>query len=1465
LKDDGTVVAWGEADEGGLLTSSPSDIVNIYNNDHAFAAVDSAGNVTTWGDSGDGGDSLAVSSQLFDVIDIVATQEAFAALKSDGSVVTWGKAGRGGDSSTVAQFLQSGVVKVYATQQAFAARLDNGTVVAWGEVGDGGDASAVQAQLHDITDVFSNEKAFAAINSTGAVITWGDTNAGGDSSAVAQNISQDVVSVAGYPFGAAFAALTSGGAVYTWGSGKAADSSSVGETLQTTILSITPNANAFAVRDFLTLSPTSSPTMSPTPLSDSPTTSFPTIATNNPTLSPTVSPTLSPTTGPSVSPTKSPVTVSPTADFTIGQLKVSDNMDILNSASDVGVKVGAFIIHPHMDAIVTMDATRNQTLLRSAILTSLATGYIGLKIWEETPLGKVLHQAYDLTWNDKTCVMRGEPCDLLPLNNGEDNTVLAEWRAPALATNITSPYIVTWVDPTGFVRAMKPVFGDELLTYQTTEIEGGRDYSFNSFWQIFQTYILVLVALLICVGALLVWACLRLRRLRSRKSRFVLDTRQYRTVDGKVPKRKLGSQIEKTDRIKWYHWLYIVLVFLVQATIALLFTITFAALIFLSINQSHFDVLKQYPDFADKRDAQLTAVTAAIEAHYQAEMDRIDSQFSFLQTSCIGQDVVMANAYDSEKAAVRAFHDQQFDAPPSGVSSLDEISSEFACNVAEDSGAVYEKNSISYTTAVEDDGDIEFETLIIDDRFNESQVVSNLSFWCSEANWCKGYSYDRDNRDYYLFNVLPTPFIPVGGGPAGVCSVVTREEWPTIAAVFGNLTELQAEYILTYENEVANDIADFNKLLAAPGNESKNAMNVILDRAPLDAQALLENRTINNYNEFTSNTRTVTTDSGTVTTTRNEVILQVPDIEEEAPLPILEQAQAIVGNLTQAENEVANRTNNSVSILNQMGIEVVDVNLTTPVVPSISEYIEYPTYNFPSVPFLAALIALVLIFDITWVMIRWANIAASTGQYIIGIKTQMNDRDVGKPTRWVYELFCKQLFCCGCVASCYRCCMELDVRVWNLIYKVFRVLVLVSIAFVLAVLYFTLDGIINADTLAAFGVFGSMTLQQEIQRTIRNDEITFNANEKNTLGFASLTIPIEGEGARILGDQFIFNVDERARVEEWNNEYCVAATDYVLGVHALELKGSLSGVGNTVNTTLFELESETFGIQKYFIDRVSLDWSYSGSDGSAELQYRLFLTDENTTNPENATYSSVRTVLGSQSNTISFTNVLALFMGIEIISVTDGDFQLTTLSVGGRGPPTDFVCPKVTWRELNFNPNDHLGNCGRVDPIHGFMMRIWDRSDWSDDLTEAHRPFVDAVRNIMLSPFVILLGAVLLYMGVYIIIFVLEWVFMSAGIIRQARYVEVPVLVEYYDRKKEIEMSDAAAEAEGGFNDQERNTDEDGKSVGSRSPARSAGRIHEVSPQASRVRVVTQDSRINPVNGLSSLNRANYNNSGPLV
>lgn len=266
LKSDGSVIVWGSSNTGGDSSAVSSDLDGsipvsaLYSTETAFAALRVDGSVITWGESSTGGDSSAVSSDLDgadDIISISSNISAFAAIKDDGSVVTWGYSDFGGDSSSVSASLDGtiAVTEIFSTGSAFAALREDGSVITWGTASDGGDSTGVAGSIDgtvDVTEIFATTSAFAALRTDGSIITWGDASNGGDSTAVAGAIDGTLDVIELISTDTAFAALHSDGSVTAWGdSTNGGDSSSVASDLDGTddtkdITQVYSNGTAFA-------------------------------------------------------------------------------------------------------------------------------------------------------------------------------------------------------------------------------------------------------------------------------------------------------------------------------------------------------------------------------------------------------------------------------------------------------------------------------------------------------------------------------------------------------------------------------------------------------------------------------------------------------------------------------------------------------------------------------------------------------------------------------------------------------------------------------------------------------------------------------------------------------------------------------------------------------------------------------------------------------------------------------------------------------------------------------------------------------------------------------------------------------------------------------------------------------------------------------------------------------------------
>ena len=272
LKDNGSVVAWGDplrgGDAGGVQRLLKSGVQTIASTGTSFAALKRNGRVVTWGDPWRGGSKKVVDFHTFHwslaeedaepiviknikknlrsgVAEIFSTRYAYAALKDDGSLVTWGLQKAGGDSSGVSDRLQVGVESVSATRYAFAALLKDGSIVSWGDK----DATLMDKETKktlkngEFVSITPSRYGFAALAKDGSVVSRGSTGSSNrnkypiDTSEIQDLLSDGVVEI--FSTGYSFAALKDDGSVVAWGdAAKGGDTSSVREEVESGVVTI---------------------------------------------------------------------------------------------------------------------------------------------------------------------------------------------------------------------------------------------------------------------------------------------------------------------------------------------------------------------------------------------------------------------------------------------------------------------------------------------------------------------------------------------------------------------------------------------------------------------------------------------------------------------------------------------------------------------------------------------------------------------------------------------------------------------------------------------------------------------------------------------------------------------------------------------------------------------------------------------------------------------------------------------------------------------------------------------------------------------------------------------------------------------------------------------------------------------------------------------------------------------------
>lgn len=173
LKDNGTVVAWGNNGNGqASVPTGLTNVIDVVAGQNFSMALKDDGTVVAWGDNTFG--EATIPNGLSSVIAISAEGDTALALKSDGTVVAWGNDDNG--QADVPSGL-TGVVAVAAAQDASLALLSNGTLVAWGDNTFG--ETIIPTGLSSVVSIFANANSmFGALKSDGTVVEWGENAQG---------------------------------------------------------------------------------------------------------------------------------------------------------------------------------------------------------------------------------------------------------------------------------------------------------------------------------------------------------------------------------------------------------------------------------------------------------------------------------------------------------------------------------------------------------------------------------------------------------------------------------------------------------------------------------------------------------------------------------------------------------------------------------------------------------------------------------------------------------------------------------------------------------------------------------------------------------------------------------------------------------------------------------------------------------------------------------------------------------------------------------------------------------------------------------------------------------------------------------------------------------------------------------------------------------------------------------------
>lgn len=201
LRQDGSIVTWGNTEQGGdsslvaHLIDGSNPAISISSSNFAFSALMENGSVVSWGDEYGGGDYSNVEAELYDIESITPSHHAFSALRDDNIVVVWGAEAYIQNGHFIKQLPQHlKVNKIVASMDAFAALMSDGSVETWGYEYYGGDSIAYYrdhesgtSEQVDISAKINGQNpvveligtlsgAFIAIREDGSIVSWGSVD-----------------------------------------------------------------------------------------------------------------------------------------------------------------------------------------------------------------------------------------------------------------------------------------------------------------------------------------------------------------------------------------------------------------------------------------------------------------------------------------------------------------------------------------------------------------------------------------------------------------------------------------------------------------------------------------------------------------------------------------------------------------------------------------------------------------------------------------------------------------------------------------------------------------------------------------------------------------------------------------------------------------------------------------------------------------------------------------------------------------------------------------------------------------------------------------------------------------------------------------------------------------------------------------------------------------------------------------
>ena len=165
---------------------------------------------------------------------------------------------------------------------------------------------------------------------------------------------------------------------------------------------------------------------------------------------------------------------------------------------------------------------------------------------------------------------------------------------------------------------MRPSLTDTWRNLTFDKIDEGQDLGLEHVLKRFDISTYASCTLLASFVMVVVFACITADKAIAKQD-YMLDTRNIRTTYIHSVNTLVASQSNLESRSKFNfnrHKWWLIVVIIMRIVFMFVYTFSFFRLVFVTINQSSFDVLKQYNDFAHQRDSQLANISSMIEQHY---------------------------------------------------------------------------------------------------------------------------------------------------------------------------------------------------------------------------------------------------------------------------------------------------------------------------------------------------------------------------------------------------------------------------------------------------------------------------------------------------------------------------------------------------------------------------------------------------------------------------------------------------------------------------------------------------------------------------------------------------------------------------------------------------------------------------------------------------------------------------------